>query len=68
MHYPLPVPTIEEIKGFKEIYLRECGVELSDADAEKTATQMLHLFCLGTYGLPRHNREQDTAKSHDAAS
>lgn len=48
----------EKYREFKELYLKECGVELSDKQAEKIGGEMLKLARL----IHKHTNEKQNQK------
>jgi hypothetical protein len=48
----LPIPNAEEVKKFKELYLREFGVELMGEQALEVSMCVLQLFYLKNYPMP----------------
>ena len=55
----------QAIKEFKDIYHRECGVELSDQEAQEEALRLLRLFRL-LIRPPPSSRSSDAQESHRA--
>jgi len=46
----LPTPSDEAVNKFKDLVERETGRTLSDGEARQSATRVLHLVFLKTYG------------------
>ena len=47
----LPIPNAEEVEKFRELYLKEFGLELMGEQALEVALCTLHLFYLKHYPL-----------------
>lgn len=45
----LPIPNAEEVEKFKELYLKEFGVELTGEEALEVSMCTLQLFYLKNY-------------------
>ena len=58
----------EAIKEYKEIYKKEFGEDLSDAEAEEQALRVLHLFWLLLCPLPQHPERKNFDNSPKAGT
>ena len=56
------------IQEYKEIYKKEFGEELSDAEAEEQALRVLHLFWLLLCPLPQHPERKNFDNSPKAGT